>query len=275
MGLLDLLFSREPREDRGTSDRRKSLPPLRPIGHDDGRCPYCATPLVKLPRQKRPCPHCGKVMFPRKRPVDGKVVLFREEELEELNEQRAIAYGTYEIYLDGKARQEDARARLRKKFGGEPSKSDVNWSLLIDDLVQHANRKQWGLYRNTKLAMAQQLTEEGKTRAALDAWMEVAYLDMNGANNAASEMTETELEQMDRDFVAMGGEKLPRPFDLRYADLLPHTVGQVQDCCQTLGASIDEAKLIFESACKRAPAKSLHPLSPAQAWLQLREALEG
>ena len=198
MGLLDLLFWKKSSQGRETAEHHGALPPLRPIGHDDSQCPYCSTPLVKLPRKLRPCPHCGKILYPRKRPFDGKVVLFLEEELDELDEQRAIAYGNYESYLEIKARREGARAKLRKKFGGEPSESDVSRSLMVDDQIQEARDQRWESYRTTKEQMAEQLTAEGKTNAALIVWMEVAYLELNGANDLGGSLTEDDHVLMDR-----------------------------------------------------------------------------
>ena len=250
MGLWDTFFGRKKAGEAGqpTAISTKNTPPLRPIGHDDGRCPSCSIALTKLPRQKRACEHCGQMIYPRKRPLDGKVVLFREDELEQLEEQRAIAYGTYDFYVEDRRVREAMRAELTRKFGGAPSESDVSWAIFNADLVKHASAGHWGLYRNTKLAMAQQLTEEKKLTAALETWMEVAYLDMNGASNIGT-------------------------FDLEFAQLLPHTTGQIEDCIRELGISKDAVKAHFAAACRRAPSGSRLTVSVERAWGKLQSAL--
>ncbi len=202
------------------------------------------------------------MIYPRKRPIDGQVVYFREQELEDLEEQRAIASGNYEVFLAQRQRREDARAKLRAKFGREPSDSDVSWPIFNEDIVNEAKAGELGLYRNTKLSMAQMLQRENKTKQALQSFLEVAILDMNGATNIVSGLSEAEMHEF--------GVK---PYDLQYADLLGYVIGEIEECATESRTSDAELEALFAAAWNRIPARSKLPLDQGAGWSKLRETL--
>lgn len=63
------------------------------------------------------------------------------------------------------------------------SENDIQWSQLNKESMEYAKSGDWGLYRNTHLYMAYQLKKEKKYEAALQMFLEVCYLDLNGPNN--------------------------------------------------------------------------------------------
>lgn len=60
-----------------------------PLGVDTLNCPYCAGELQKYPLRKIACPHCGKSIYPRKRPQDGARVIIKESDLDVFELQAA------------------------------------------------------------------------------------------------------------------------------------------------------------------------------------------
>ena len=62
------------------------------IGTLEDKCPYCGEALQKRPARKSKCTFCGKPIFVRKRPLDERSVLLREDQLPELERQWAADY---------------------------------------------------------------------------------------------------------------------------------------------------------------------------------------
>lgn len=63
---------------------------LTDIGITGSECPYCGQTLQKRPGRKAKAPCCGKDIYVRTRPLDGKSVLLRENQLQALENQRAF-----------------------------------------------------------------------------------------------------------------------------------------------------------------------------------------
>lgn len=248
------------------------LPSLKAIGHEIAECPYCREQLLKPIRQKKQCGKCGNTIYPRKRPIDAKIVYFREDELEELEEQRAIADGTYEEYLRQKRLKEAVRAKLREKIGREPSANDIKWSMLNDDLVSTARAGHWGLYRNAKLSIAELLEAEQNYTGSLESWIEVAIFDMNGATNLGI-VNDEDLKDIDEISKSFGHGAGLRPFTLELGQLLNHTIQHVQTCLEKLKLTESVFREAFNTAWSHIPAKQLLPLSQDAAWASLSQAV--
>lgn len=62
------------------------------IGSENGACPSCGTLLERPPLKKAKCPHCGNFIFVRARPIDGKRVLLKGEDLEQLELEWGLDY---------------------------------------------------------------------------------------------------------------------------------------------------------------------------------------
>jgi hypothetical protein len=156
---------------------------LPPVGNTDAVCPYCESCLKKFPGRKTKCPHCKKYMYVRTRPCDEKKVVVTEDGVEIINEQWSIVNGTHDQFLAEKRRFESEREALTRRFGRDASDDDVAWSLMNKELLLHAKNRDWGMFVNTKLDMAEALRKQGRMDAALAAYGEVCYLDLNGPGN--------------------------------------------------------------------------------------------
>ncbi len=135
--------------------KRRSKRRLRAVGNVEPICPHCDQRLEKKPGRKKKCPHCGDFIFVRTRPSDEQRVLVTEAEVEEIEEQWSIVNGTHDEYLAQKSRFARERVKLAQRFGREPTENDVRWSLLNQELIQHAKQENWGLFRNAKFEMAE------------------------------------------------------------------------------------------------------------------------
>lgn len=232
------------------------------VGNTDAICPHCNRALEKKPGRKKKCPHCGQFIYVRTRPSDRQQILVTEAQAELIEEQWAIVNGTHDAYLAGKRRFVDTKARLAKRFGREPSDNDVRWGLLNDELLEHAEHRDWGLFRNAKFGMAEILRKEAKSAEALAFYLEVCYLDLNGPNNTGG-LTDRELL---REFPPWN-PKGPT------ADLAP---GIIDRAARIIDDDSLAPAAVEEIYYKRASAlhNSLRlPLAPARAWPRVREAL--
>jgi DNA-directed RNA polymerase subunit RPC12/RpoP len=148
----------------------KSLfaPKMPSIGNTEPVCPYCAYRLDKMPGRKKKCPGCGHPILVRTRPSDQKRILIREDQDLQIKEQWAIVNGDHKWFLAERKRFDAERENLRKRFGREPSKNDVEWAQLNRALLKHARDSDWGLYRSDWLTMGDIRRKEGRHLEALD-----------------------------------------------------------------------------------------------------------
>jgi DNA-directed RNA polymerase subunit RPC12/RpoP len=116
------------------------------IGNVESICPYCESRLEKRPQRKKKCPHCGNFIFVRTRPKDRKRVLVTEEGAQQVDEEWMKVHGTYEAHREEQKRFEQRKQELSEKSDSEVSDFDVQWSLLNEDLMIHAQDMNWGLY---------------------------------------------------------------------------------------------------------------------------------
>jgi len=138
---------------------------------------------------------------------------------------------------------------LSKKFGGAPSNSDVHWAIFNKELVEHSKRQNWGLYRNTRFNMAEQLRGERKFKAALDTYCEVSYLDANGPRNLNG-------------FVS---PEFP-PFSKDLAFQAPAVVSLIAELAQELGLRGEELKSAYLVVARRFSSAMKLPRTPEEGW---------
>jgi len=150
------------------------------------------------------------------------------------------------------------RIRLAEKLGGTPSDKDVHWSLYNKELIDHAKRQNWGLYRNTRFSMAEQLKGENKLKAALDTFCEVSFLDANGPSNQNGFVS--------REFPA---------FRKDFAFQAPGVVSRITTIAQELKFQREDLKSAYLAAAAKLSSAVELPLTPEQAWKQLEKDLGG
>ena len=160
---------------------QKAAPSLdKTIGETKAICPYCETKLEKKPSRKKQCPHCENYIYKRTRPYDDAHIIIREDQIEDMEEQWAIANGSYDLFLKEKKREQKIKERLTKRYGHEPSDSDLEWRILNDQLIEFEQKGDWGFARNKRLEMAKHLKKHSKPNISLKMFCEICYIDSNG-----------------------------------------------------------------------------------------------
>ena len=151
------------------------------IGNIESICPNCGKALEIRPSKKKNCPECGRLIYVRTRPSDKEKVLVTESQAEQIEEQWSIVDGTHEFYLAEKKALEDLKREMIAKLGRVPSDNDVRWHLYNKQNLEAACCGNWGQYRYTRFRMAELLRNENRLKGALPLYLEICYLDLNGA----------------------------------------------------------------------------------------------
>lgn len=134
---------------------------------------------------------------------------------------------------------------------------DPDWQRLNQKREDYAAARKWARYRNVILRMAQLRGRQGRLEDALVTYLELCYIDLNGAQNPAA---------------AWGMPS--HDFDPeRSFGLGPLIVKRVQGMARELG--YDEARIRVDFL---ASASALHrslslPVTPEDAWSALRAEL--
>lgn len=240
---------------------------LKPLG-EINCCPYCKQGLLKTPSRKKKCPHCGKYIYVRTRPLDRRRVLIRENQREDVEREWKKYYEEKELrqLLQDKAFQKE-KQRLSEELGRDPTLAELKLVVANKQMVAYAARRQWGLFRNCKLTIAKTLEKEGNLKDALSIILEVCYLDINGANNV-----------MTFDGKAMPyaeSEKLGiKDFNTRFAFFAPAIITWIKKWIESLNLSEHDAKVLFiKTNTKNKPFNKM-PVNPHEAWELLRKKID-
>ncbi|MFZ4526085.1 MAG: hypothetical protein ACOYOE_11185 [Chlorobium sp.] len=243
------------------SRRSAASNPLVDIGNTDPVCPYCEAILDKMPGRKKKCPSCGEFICVRTRPSDKKKILIKEDQILVVEEQWAIANGVHEQFLAELKAYNDERETLINKLGKEPSENDVRWSLLNKELLKHAQKYHWGLYRNARLSMGDILKAESKEIEALDTYFEVCYIDINGPNNCVTPEPEILKEYP--------------PFNPKNAFLAPGVIGNIDKIVSSHGIAQVQAEERFIKVAERTQKSLKLPVKPGRAWKKMKKEIYG
>lgn len=229
----------------------KASGPPKKTADVESKCPYCNHTLEQKPLRKKKCPNCGNHIYVRSTPSGQKKVLVTEQQAAEIDDKWHRHHQEKLRDSDPEYRREyeQVKAQLIIKRGSEPSGGDIRWELAKKRLLEYVRNGDWGLYRDTKVEMAQQLQGEGKLRQALGTYLEVCYLDANGPCNRGA-----------------------KRFDPSQASIAPAIIRQVQELSRGLGLRPDEVKGLFIEA-----ANIYHdglPVDSAKAWEQILPELK-
>lgn len=238
------------------------------IGNVEPNCPHCGVLLEKKPTQKKKCPNCRENIFIRTRPDDREKVLVTEEQAFEidaqwkrLSEQRLIEYEKKEREkLESNSEYKEEKDKLFKQWKREPKPNDVLWSLANKHLLQHAQNGDWGLYTSTKLDMAKILVLENQLERALQVYLEICYLDINGPSNLSG--------MSDPDFL----KRFPA-FNVKHGDFAPAIIERVKKLATELGMQYAQIGEIFLKVAETEHVNLELPVPPIEAWYLLYGAL--
>ena len=272
MGFLDWLLgkpgeSNSAKQSNGTdiSITPASIPPVSVTPTSmvtdlrKAECPSCHETLKKIPGAKTKCPHCGQYMYVRTRLKDRARIVVTEDEAEKIKEEWAIVGGAHAEYLAQKKEIENEREVLKHRFGQEPSDNDVMWGVLTKRQLEAALYKKWGLYRSTRFEMAEILRKEKRYKGALDNYLEVCFIDMNGIEN-----------KLDIDSDEMRTYQVFNP-DSGY--LAPGILSRVAKMAENAGLEKSELKQKVLENYKKLKDNFKFPLSPESCWGKLEHGI--
>jgi predicted RNA-binding Zn-ribbon protein involved in translation (DUF1610 family) len=260
MSERDVLRSPNPfqSEKDGEGVVRRGLDLRRP------ECPACHKALPRVPERKTACANCGEFIFIRTRACDNARVVVTAQGAHRIERDWKLLAGAREPafrYLVNEAEVEAERERLKREFvlkgATGPSDDDVKWGLLVERASRYGTEGNLGLSRNMYLSMADFLTRRWKLAEALQQYLFVCALDINGAQNRGGASTETL-----REFPL---------FDPRLASLAPVVVNQVR----MIGRKLEMATEDIQARFLDVASESRFPLSPQKAWLAMASALSG
>ncbi len=165
----------------------RTLPPQRrPV------CPSCRAPLNGTPHNGEHCPKCGSRYYLRRKPNSPIVYL--------LSHAQAAAFDANAARLAPPAASQSrppqpvARppaappGRLdgdRRRFNWvwTHGTAEGQWRQLKRNLTLHGRDGNWLLYRNARFEMAEVRRNQDRLRDALEIYLEVWYLDLNGPHD--------------------------------------------------------------------------------------------
>lgn len=249
MGIFDFLFEGKSTLDSyHVKDERKA------------ECPYCRKVLNKIPSKKTKCPSCEKFMFVRNNTQNYIRSVVTEEKAEKIDEDWSIVNGTHDIFIAEKRKIEKEKEILKKKFGKEPLGSDVQWSILNKSLIEDAQHRNLGFYRNTRFEMAEILRKELKLENALQTYLEVCCLDLNGPNNRGG-MNDAELL---KEFPV---------FDSEMSFLAPAVINRIRSIVKKLKFDKNKVKSIFIAHNLKIKKSLKLPLSVENCWQSIDDEL--
>jgi DNA-directed RNA polymerase subunit M/transcription elongation factor TFIIS len=229
---------------------------MKPLGNVEPICPYCNKPLIKKPKRRSKCPHCGNFFRVRTRPQDRQQVLVTEEQAEEIARQYYLGYGR------------DPENWLREKR----IVWDQQWSELNKQSGKYAKDGQWGLYRNCRYAMGdifqaeanflvtvmkyskeeQQGIQALSMKQAIRMYLEVALFDLNGASNHNEfKLCETKIQ---------------------FWDIAPAVMDWIVELSTNLGIQRNELRELFDEVADQYTGFPF-PLTTNDAWKRFGEAL--
>jgi hypothetical protein len=128
-------------------------------------------------------------------------------------------------------------------------------------LIEHAQYGNWGLYRNTRLQMAEILRKEMKLENALQTYLEVCYIDLNGPNNTSGIK---DLELL----------KIFPPFDPKqFVFIAPVAIASVKRIMNKLTFDKNKIKTIFIEHNSKIEKSLRLPISAEIAWQSLEKEI--
>ncbi len=235
--------------------------PLQAVGTVEPICPYCGAALKKKPGAKTKCRTCGNFIYVRTRPLDNQQISVTEDQIELVAEQWAIRNGTHAEFLAAQRARDEERTRLAQELGRQPTKDELNLSLLAGDLVDYAANGDWDLYRCIKWKMGEILKKASNWQAAVLTYLEVCYLDLNGPRN-------------------LGGCRDPELLR-EYPPFSPQTAGDawVNAVCEVSCAAnngdldLQQVENLFYPMAEQEHKKLGLPISPSLAWTKIKTEL--
>jgi hypothetical protein len=161
----------------------RELPPQRrPV------CPSCRAQITGTPRNGDLCPRCGSRYYLRKKPNSPTLFLLSAAQAAAFDQNAphpAAPAAPAQGVQNGRARTPRPRNALgidKRRFNWVwvHGTAEGQWRQLKRSLTLHARDGNWLLYRNARFEMAEVRRKQDRLREALELYLEVWYLDLNG-----------------------------------------------------------------------------------------------
>lgn len=140
--------------------------------------------------------------------------------------------------------------------------NDTQWRQFNTDLLLHAQRMNWSNYRMTRYDMAEFLRNEGKLQNALETYLEVCYLDLNGAENRERIKDDPE---MLKQFPA---------FDPKLSFLAPAVIRRIKSIIKKLKLEISSIRDLFSTHNTKIQQNLNLPVSVDSCWKILEKEIK-
>jgi len=265
----------------GRSRLPRTLPPQRtPV------CPSCRAPVAGPLRDGDLCARCGSPYYLRRRTNAPTVYL--------LSAAQAVAFDANQPGARPQSAPADAaqaaaqsarnhpapppEAQSEARAGGpaagtlplpEPQEkrrfnwmwvhgtAEGQWRQLRRSLTQHARDGNWLLYRNARFEMAEVRRKQDRLREALELYLEVWYLDLNGPNDC---------------WGVSGVRRLyeEAPFNPVNGLTTPMVARWVNRIAERLLLDARQVELLFAEIATRLYQAMGLPLTPRDAWRSVR-----
>lgn len=177
------------RNGAGRARLPRTLPPQRrPV------CPSCRAPITGIPRNGDLCAKCGSRYYLRRKPNSPTAFLLSAAQAAAFDanaprstQQAAGPVGPGQPAAPAPASQ--GPASTRNPLDGDKRRfnwvwvhgtAEGQWRQLKRNLTLHARDGNWLLYRNARFEMAEVRRKQDRLLEALELYLEVWYLDLNG-----------------------------------------------------------------------------------------------
>ena len=159
---LKKLLTRKPDVSAKTANDNDRATPL---DLRETKCPNCQKVLDKIPSRKTKCPYCGEYVYVRTRPKDRARIVVTKAGADKIEAEWESKHD-FDLFVardpSRKDKFEKERESLERTFGKEPSNRDVMWGILNQELGDHFQRRNYGLYRCTRFDMAEILRKKDR-----------------------------------------------------------------------------------------------------------------
>ncbi|MDW7650187.1 MAG: hypothetical protein SCK29_00755 [Bacillota bacterium] len=199
------------------------------------KCPGCGEKL-KQPTQGT-CPHCKEPVYSERHFHTKKRMLLTQQQAEQLEAEKnhfndlkwalplALEFGANDREIGSMIKS----TKVDTKFA-------VLWVRANEVSIDYATRSEWLTYRNTRLTMADTLYRWGQKRRAVDFYLSVCFIDLNGPSDTTG-------------------------FNAKEASLKRPVLQTVRKLAEELGLEEDELKKSYVSA-GAAEKNRFMPLTP-------------
>lgn len=232
-------------------------------------CPYCNTKLTKLPQTKKKCEFCKESISVRTRPLDKKKILLREDQIKEFEIEKENYYrnkSANKIIANFKERYPSEFSVFNNNVDNPEiitSERDTVFKIIDREGNDHYNNLEMGLYRNSILIKGDFLFENQDYFAALQHYLLVCFIDLNGPKNVGTNQISPQL------FKEYAGFDPTNDVNTRFA---PGVIAYIKNIANKLSLSIDDIQNIYRGAQFLILNRDF-PLDYLEKWNDIKELI--